>query len=67
MKIQTEEEKRAAKIETYAEALDFFIEDPKAISDPSLRTCIDFFKERIAQEEEKRSKSLGMQKPLIRA
>ena len=31
------EQNRTAKIQAYAEALDFFIENPKAINDPTLR------------------------------
>lgn len=67
MAVQTEEEKKAARIQAYAEALDFFIEEPKAITDPSLKACIDYFKERIAQELERRVKGLGTQKVLARA
>ena len=61
------EQDREAKIQAYAEALDFFIENPKAITDPTLRLFVDFFKERIAQEQERRDKGLGIQKPLIMA
>ena len=61
------EQNREAKIQAYAEALDFFIENPKAITDPTLRLFVDFFKERIAQEQERRAKGLGVQKPLIMA
>ena len=61
------EQDRAAKILAYAEALDFFVENPKAITDPTLRLFVDFFKERIVQEQERRTKGLGIQKPLIRA
>ena len=58
---------REARINAYVEALDFFIENPKAINDPTLGLFVDFFKEKIAQEQEKRAKGLGVQKPLIKA
>ena len=61
------EHDREARITAYAEALDFFIENPKAINDPTLGLFVDFFKEKIAQEQERRTKGLGVQKPLIRA
>ena len=67
MAAQTEEEKKAARIRAYAEALDFFIKEPKAITDPSLKACIDYFKERIAQELERRAKGMGTQKMLAMA
>ena len=60
----SKEQDREARINAYAEALDFFIENPKAISDPTLRLFVDFFKERIAQEQEKLAKGLGTQKML---
>lgn len=56
---------RAVRIQAYADALDFFVENPKAITDPTLRLFVDFFKERIAQEQERRAKGFGVQKPLI--
>lgn len=55
---------REARIQAYAEALAFFIKEPEAISDPTLRLFVDFMKERIAQEEERLAKGLGTQKPL---
>ena len=61
------EQDRAAKIQTYAEALGFFIENPKAITDPTLRLFVDFFKERIAKEEERLAKGLGTQKMLLKS
>jgi hypothetical protein len=61
------EQTREAKIKAYAEALAYFIEEPNAISDPSLKVCVDFFKERIAQEEARQVSVLGIQKRLMRA
>ncbi len=61
------EQDRAAKIQAYAEALDFFIENPKAITDPTLRLFVDFFKERIAKEEERLAKDVGTQKMLLKS
>lgn len=63
----SEEPSREAKIRAYAEALAYFIEEPKAISDPTLGLFVDFFKERIAQEEERLAKGMGTQKALIKA
>ena len=54
-------------MQAYAEALDFFIDEPKAINDPTLKSCVDFFKERIAQELERQAKGLGTQKVLVKA
>ena len=61
------EQTREAKIKAYAEALAYFIEEPNAISDPSLKVCVDFFKERIAQEETRRAEGIGIQKQLLKA
>ena len=61
------EQDRAARVQAYAEALDFFIENPKAITDPTLGLFVDFFKERIAQEQERLAKGLGTQKMLENA
>ena len=44
--------------------VDFFIKEPKAITDPSLKIFVDFFKEKIAQEQESLAKGLGTQKML---
>lgn len=64
MEAQTEEDKRAARREAQAEALAFFIKEPKAITDPTLKIGVDFFKERIAQELERHAKGLGNQHTL---
>ena len=61
------EQDRETRINAYVEALDFFIENPKAINDPTLVLFVDFFKEKIAREQERHIKGLGVQKPLIRA
>ena len=67
MEIQSNKEQdREARINAYAEALDFFIENPKAISDPTLGLFVNFFKERIAQEQERRAKGLGTQRMLAK-
>ena len=50
----------------YTEALAFFIEEPDAISDQTLRFFIDFFKEKVVQEQERRAKGIGTQKQLVR-
>ena len=55
---------KAARIQAYVEALDFFIDNPKAISDPTLGLFVNFFKERIAREQERRAKGLGTQEIL---
>lgn len=68
MEVETKKvRERATKIQAYAEALDFFIENPKAITDPTLRLFVDFFNEKIAQEQERPTKGMGVQKPLIMA
>jgi hypothetical protein len=61
------EQDREARMQAYAEAIDFFIEEPEAMTDPSLRLCIDFFKERIDMELERQAKGLGTQKQLVKA
>jgi hypothetical protein len=61
------EQTREAKIKAYAEALAYFIEEPNAISDPSLKVCVEFFKERIAQEEAGQVSTPGIQKRLLKA
>ena len=58
---------REAKIKSYVEALAFFIEESKAISDPTLRMFIDLLKERIKLEGESQAKGLGTQKQLVKA
>lgn len=60
------EQDREAKILAYTEALAFFIEEPDAISDQTLRFFIDFFKEKVVQEQERRAKGIGTQKQLVR-
>jgi hypothetical protein len=57
-------EDRTARIEAYAEALAFFIDQPEAVADTGLKAVIDFFKERIAQELDRRAKGMGTQKVL---
>ncbi|MHB1830738.1 MAG: hypothetical protein ACYCO0_05085 [Candidatus Micrarchaeaceae archaeon] len=65
MEVQPDKEQdKATRTQAYAEALDFFIENPKAITDPTLKVFVDFFKERIAQEEERSAKGLGTQRML---
>ena len=54
-------------MQVYADALDFFITEPEALSDPTLRLFVDFFKERIAQEEERLAKGIGTQAQLVKA
>lgn len=67
MDVQAKDERgREAKIKAYAEALAYFIAEPNAISDPSLRLCVDFFKERIAREEERLTQVAGIQKMLAK-
>lgn len=58
---------RETKIRSYVESLDFFIEEPKAISDPTLKLFVDLLKEKITQEEERQAKGLGEQKQLVKA
>lgn len=67
MPTQTEDEKKATRRQVYAEALDFFITEPEALSDPTLRLFVDFFKKRIAQEEERLAKGIGTQVRLVKA
>ena len=68
MEVQSDKiQDREARINAYAEALGFFIENPKAINDPTLGLFIDFFKEKIAQEQERLAKGLGTQKMLANA
>jgi hypothetical protein len=61
------EQDRESRIQAYAEALDFFIREPKAINDPMLGLFIDFFKEKIDVELERQAKGLGTQKQLVKA
>jgi hypothetical protein len=58
---------REAKIRFYVEALAFFIEEPKAVSDPTLRLFIELLKDRITREEERQARGLGTQKQLAKA
>ena len=64
MAAQTEEEKKADKQQAYAEALAFFIEQPKAATDPTIALFVEICKEKIAAELERRAKGLGTQKAL---
>ena len=64
MAAQTEEEKKADKLQTYAEALAFFIEEPKAINDSTIALFVEVCKEKIALKLERRAKGIGVQKPL---
>lgn len=66
-RVQTEEEQRATKIQTYAEALDFFIKNPEAIRDPFLKVFIDHLKEMVEHERGKQAKDPGKQKSLYNA
>jgi hypothetical protein len=59
MAAQTEEEKKAAKLQAYAEALAFFIEEPKAINDPTIALFVEICKDKIALELDKRAKGIG--------
>ncbi len=68
MAAQTSKEPdREAKVQAYAEALAYFIEEPKAITDPTLGLFVGFFKARIAQEQERLAKGLGTQAQLVKA
>jgi hypothetical protein len=67
METTVKDAERDAKIRSYVEALAFFIEEPEAISDPTLRLFIDLLKERIAREEEQQAIGLGTQKQLVKA
>lgn len=64
MAAQTEEEKKAAKLQAHAEALAFFMEEPKAINDPTIALFVEVCKEKIALELERRAKGIGVQKSL---
>ena len=64
MAAQTEEEKKADKLQTYAEALAFFIEEPKAINDSTIALFVEVCKEKIALELERRAKGMGTQRSL---
>lgn len=63
-RVQTEDEKYAARIQAYAEAFDFFIEEPEAVSDHTLKIFLDYFKQRAEQERERQAKDPGTQKLL---
>ncbi len=58
---------REARIKAYAEALAFFIDEPKAINDPAIALFVEICKEKIAEEQEKQDKGLGKQKVLIKS
>ncbi len=62
----SEEPSRETKIQAYAEALAYFIDEPKAVTDPTLGLFIDFFKARIAQEQERLAKGVGTQAQLAK-
>ena len=51
---------REAKFASYAEAIAFFIDNPEAPLDPTLRLFVDFMKEKIAEAQAR----LGSQKLL---
>lgn len=67
MEITAKDAEKDAKIGSYVEALAFFIEEPKAVSDPTVRLFIELLKERISREEERQTKSSGNQKQLVKA
>ena len=67
MEAQTEEEKKAAKLQAHAEALAFFIEEPKAATDPTIALFVEICKEKIAAEQARLNKGLGKQKVLIKS
>ena len=58
---------REAKIKAYAEALAFFIEEPEALADPTLKLFVELCKEKIAEEQERQKKELGKQEVLIKS
>ena len=60
-------ESREARIKAYAEALAFFIDEPKALTDPTLKLFVELCKEKIAEEQGKLDKELGRQKVLIKS
>ena len=60
-------ENREARIEAYAEALAFFIDEPEALTDPTLKLFVELCKEKIAEEQNRREKELGKQKVLIKS
>lgn len=55
---------REARIKTYAETLAFFIDEPEALIDPTLKLFVELCKEKIAEEQERLDKGLGKQKSL---
>ena len=60
-------ESREARIKAYAEALAFFIDEPEALADPTLKLFVELCKEKIAEEQNRQEKELGKQKALIKS
>ena len=60
-------ENREARIKAYAEALAFFIDEPEALTDPTLKLFVELCKEKIAEEQERHKKGPGKQKMLIKS
>ena len=58
-------EDKEARIKVYAEALAFFIDEPEALINPTVKLFVELCKEKIALELDKRTKSIGIQKALI--
>ena len=58
---------REARIKAYAEALAFFMDEPEALTDPTLKLFVELCKEKIDKEHEKLDKGLGKQKVLIKS
>ena len=59
-------ESREARIKAYAEALAFFIDEPEALTDPTLKLFVELCKEKITEEQNRQGKELGKQKMLIK-
>ena len=57
-------ENREARIKAYAEALAFFIDEPEALADSTLKLFVELCKEKIAVEHERLDKGLGKQRVL---
>ena len=60
-------ESREARIKAYAEALAFFIEEPEALTDPTLKLFVELCKEKLTEEQERQDNGLGKQKALIKS
>jgi hypothetical protein len=60
-------ESREARIEAYAEALAFFIDESVVLTDPTLKLFVELCKEKIAEEQNRQEKELGKQNVLIKS